>query len=77
MAHRILEHQSPKKEKKTGKYTSALYEHHKLTGHKIDYDGVKNPRSSGLGPKTQSQRDLAHRQEKANLKHPSQFANRI
>ena len=41
LAHRILEHQSPKKDKKTGNYISAVYEHHKLTGHKIDYDDVK------------------------------------
>ena len=41
LAHRISEHKSPKKDQKTGKYISAVYEHHKLTGHTIDYVEIK------------------------------------
>ena len=40
LSYRIKEHQSSKKDKK-GNYASALYEHHKLTNHKIDFDGIK------------------------------------
>ena len=29
-----------KKDKK-GNYLSSVYEHHKITGHKIDFDGIK------------------------------------
>ena len=34
------EHHSPKKDKK-GNYILAVYEHHEITGHKIDFDGIK------------------------------------
>ena len=40
MSYRIKEHQSPKKDKK-GKTYQPYKEHHKITGHKIDFDGIK------------------------------------
>jgi len=40
LSYRIKEHQSPKKDKK-GNYVSALFEHHKITGHKIDFNRIK------------------------------------
>ena len=72
LAYRIKEHQSPKKDKK-GNYLSSVYEHHKITGHKIDFRWNKNLRS--CRPKNQSQRDTAYRQEKAKFKHSYKFAN--
>ena len=41
LAHRVEEYHSSKTDKKTGKNISAVYEHHKLTGHNFDYDGAK------------------------------------
>ena len=58
LAYRIKEHQSPKKDKK-GNYLSSVYEHHKITGHKIDFDGIKILDRADSDPKIKV-KDILH-----------------